>query len=121
MFLPKPTNDKKVNQVVSALVEYFSLYDYGIVWNDGERSIPEIWMLHPSRRFTYFALLSLYEFATRYINDKRVLDFGSGAGYGSYYLASRGAKNVCGIEIDKKSYRYLITKQAPPIHHFATS
>lgn len=106
MFLLKSKNERKVNKVVSALVDYFSLSDYGIVWNDGERSIPEIWMLHPSRRFTYFALLSLYGFAADSIKGKRVLDFGSGVGYGSYYLASRGAESVCGIEIDEKSYRY---------------
>jgi 2-polyprenyl-3-methyl-5-hydroxy-6-metoxy-1,4-benzoquinol methylase len=106
MFLPKPTNEKKINAVVSALNDYLSLSDYGIIWNDGERSIPEIWMLHPSRRFTYFALLSLYEFATRYTAGKNVLDFGCGVGYGSYYLASRGAKSVVGIEIDEKSYRF---------------
>lgn len=106
MFLPKPTNEKKINAVISALNDYFALSDYEIIWNDGERSIPEIWMLHPSRRFTYFALLSLYEFATRYTEGKNVLDFGCGVGYGSYYLASRGAKNVVGIEIDQKSYRY---------------
>lgn len=106
MFLPKPTNEKKINAVVTALNDFFSLPDYEIIWNDGERSIPEIWMLHPNRRFVYFALLSLYEFATRYTEGKNVLDFGCGVGYGSYYLASRGAKNVVGIEIDEKSYRY---------------
>ena len=106
MFLPKPTTEKHINALVSALVDYFSLSDYGIIWNDGERSIPEIWMMHPSRRFTYFALLSLYDFATRYTRGKRVLDLGCGVGYGSYYLASRGAAHVIGIEIDDKSYNY---------------
>lgn len=106
MFLPKPTTANKVNAVIAPLVEYFSLRDYGIVWDDGERPVPEIWMMHPARRFTYFALLSLYEFATRYTVGKRVLDFGCGVGYGTYYLASRGAEMVYGIEIDEKSYRY---------------
>lgn len=105
-FLPKGTNRDKVNRVVSALVDYFSLEEYGIVWNDGERTIPEIWMLHPQRRFTYFGLLSLYDFASNFTKDKFVLDFGCGVGFGSYHLAAKQAKFVDAIDIDDKSIRY---------------
>lgn len=110
MFLPKQTSEKQVNAVVSALVDYFSLPDYGIVWNDGERTIPEIWLLHPARRFTYLALLSLNNFAVKYSIGKHVLDFGCGVGYGSYYLASRGAEKVLGIDIDRKSTQYAMDR-----------
>ncbi len=106
MFLPKPVSEKTSRNFIVALVEYFSLNDYGIVWNDGERVIPDIWMLHPDKRFIYFAHLALYEFATRFIQGKRVLDFGCGVGYGSYYFASRGAHLVIGIDIDEASYSY---------------
>lgn len=106
----KSIKENEINDIVSSLTTGLSLDDYKIVWNDGERSIPEIWMLHPSRRFTYFALLSLYDFATRFTKDKSVLDFGCGVGYGSYYLASRKAQSVLGIEIDDKSYRYSIDR-----------
>ena len=105
-YLAKPVTQSTVNRMVDELTKYLSLADYDIVWNDGERSIPEIWQLVPNRRFTYFALLSLYDFAVPFCQGMKVLDFGSGVGAGSYYLASRGAERVVGIEIDDKSYRY---------------
>jgi 2-polyprenyl-3-methyl-5-hydroxy-6-metoxy-1,4-benzoquinol methylase len=97
---------KQINNVVSSLVSYLELPKYGIEWNEGERSIPEIWAIHPSRRFTQNALLSLYEFASQFTKDMDVLDFGCGVGYGAYHLAVRGAKSVYGIDLDEKSIQF---------------
>jgi hypothetical protein len=40
----------------------------------------------------YWAHLSIYRFAVPFAQGKRVLDAGSGSGYGSSYLARHGAK-----------------------------
>ena len=40
----------------------------------------------------YWAHLSIYHFALKFAEGRRVLDAGSGAGYGSAYLARHGAK-----------------------------
>lgn len=63
------------------------------VTHDGER----VTHLRPDR--DYIAHLSIYHFARRYCGGKRVLDAGSGAGYGSEYLARNGAARVQGIEL----------------------
>ena len=96
-----------VNNHVELLAEYLELEKYGIKWNEGERSIPQIWAIYPPRKFVHFALLSLYEFAaTNFTKGKVVLDFGCGVGYGSYRLGVRDAKSVHGIELDKKAIEF---------------
>ncbi|GFP31231.1 class I SAM-dependent methyltransferase [Candidatus Hakubella thermalkaliphila] len=50
--------------------------------------------------------LSLYDFAQPYTVNKIVLDAGCGYGYGSYYWASNGAKNVVGIDISDEAIQY---------------
>lgn len=54
----------------------------------------------------YFAHLSIYHFASRFCQDGVVLDAGSGAGYGSAYLATHGAQFVQGIDISEKAVRF---------------
>jgi SAM-dependent methyltransferase len=54
----------------------------------------------------YFAHLSIYQFATRFCQDRVVLDAGSGAGYGAAYLASHGARQVVGIDVDEASVAF---------------
>jgi 2-polyprenyl-3-methyl-5-hydroxy-6-metoxy-1,4-benzoquinol methylase len=44
-----------------------------------------------------------YIFAESFVNDKKVLDAGSGLGYGAYYLSASGAKEVIGIDISMKN------------------
>lgn len=97
----------KIENVVNSLVEYLDLESYGIDWNEGERSIPQIWAIYPPRRFVHFALLSLYEFvATNFTKNMVVLDFGCGVGYGAYRLAVRGASFVHGIDLDEKAIKF---------------
>jgi len=52
------------------------------------------------------AHISRYEFALPYTKNKKVLDVGCGAGYGSYYLAANGAKSVLGIDFSKKAIKF---------------
>jgi len=54
----------------------------------------------------YFAHLAVYRFASDYAIDAQVLDAGSGMGYGSAYLADKGAARVIGVDIDCTSVAY---------------
>jgi SAM-dependent methyltransferase len=48
-----------------------------------------------------------YDFASKYAEDKVVLDVASGAGYGSLYLAKIGkARKVFGVDYDKRAIEY---------------
>ena len=60
--------------------------------------------LHPND--CYFAHLSLYYFATRFCQNGMVLDAGSGAGYGSAYLAKHGARFVYGTDLSDKAIAF---------------
>lgn len=44
--------------------------------------------------------LARYLFATRYVAGKRVLDAGTGYGYGASILAAHGAASVVGVDLD---------------------
>ena len=56
----------------------------GKVANLGERAVVD-------NTWSFWAHLSIYHFALPYTSGKRVLDAGSGSGYGAAYLASHGA------------------------------
>lgn len=47
--------------------------------------------------------LARYSFAISYVRGKRVLDVGTGSGYGAAILAASGAANVTAIDIDEPS------------------
>lgn len=47
-----------------------------------------------------------YRFASRFIKGKIVLDIACGAGYGSKYLLSHGAKEVVGVDISDEAIKY---------------
>jgi len=46
-----------------------------------------------------------YEFATRFIEGRKILDVGCGAGYGSYMMSTK-AGSVTGIDIDQKAVEF---------------
>jgi len=73
--------------------------------NRGER----VTYLYPND--SYYAHLSIYSFAVQFCQNSVVLDAGSGSGYGSNYLASKGCRFVYGIDNNKRavafSQRYL--------------
>jgi SAM-dependent methyltransferase len=52
------------------------------------------------------AHLSIYEFFARFVQGRRVLDLGSGTGYGAAHLRQAGAAAVVGIDRDRKSVAY---------------
>lgn len=47
-----------------------------------------------------------YVFASKYVRNKIVLDVACGAGYGSHFLATSGAKRVFGVDIDKRAVSF---------------
>jgi 2-polyprenyl-3-methyl-5-hydroxy-6-metoxy-1,4-benzoquinol methylase len=54
----------------------------------------------------YYAHLSLYYFAAQFAQNSVVLDAGSGAGYGSAYLADHGAQFVHGIDVSAEAVAF---------------
>src|SRR5262245_56295993 len=51
----------------------------------------------------YYAHLSIYAFAVPFAQGAAVLDAGCGTGYGSHYLAERGAKSVTAVDASAKA------------------
>ncbi len=49
---------------------------------------------------TFWEHIHRYNFAARWVRNKRVLDIASGEGYGCYGLLNAGAKSVIGVDID---------------------
>lgn len=58
----------------------------------------------------YFEHLNRYNFANQFVTGKNVVDVACGVGYGSYLLATSGAKSVFGIDISKKAIKYAQSK-----------
>jgi SAM-dependent methyltransferase len=54
----------------------------------------------------YYAHLSIYYFGSQFCRDGWVLDAGSGAGYGSVYLAEHGARFVRAIDISEQGVSF---------------
>lgn len=71
--------------------------------SDGER------VTHLFPNDCYYAHLSIYHFALNYCQDGLVLDAGAGAGYGSFYLAEKGARFVWGIDASEYAIRFCQT------------
>jgi 2-polyprenyl-3-methyl-5-hydroxy-6-metoxy-1,4-benzoquinol methylase len=74
--------------------------DFDDITDAGER----VTHLYPND--CYYAHLSIYKFAVKYAQDKLVLDAGSGAGYGTAYIADKGAHFVWGIDVNSKAIAF---------------
>jgi SAM-dependent methyltransferase len=70
----------------------------------GERLVP-----YTVDRVTFSQHLNRYIFASQYADNKRVLDAACGAGYGSYYLSTKGAGEVYGIDIESSAIEWANT------------
>jgi|Deesub1362B_J571_1020462.scaffolds.fasta_scaffold00891_7 ubiquinone/menaquinone biosynthesis C-methylase UbiE len=55
-----------------------------------------------------------YVFASNYVKNKIVLDVACGAGYGSHFLAIKGAKKVYGVDIDENALKIAKTYYVHP-------
>ena len=70
--------------------------------DDGERHIPELY----GYNLNHFRHMAAYNFAAKFVKNKFVLDDGCGAGYGSFYLRTQGAKEVLGMDISADAINY---------------
>ncbi len=77
-----------------------SLRDIEAISAGGER----VTHLYPND--CYYAHLSIYCLASQFCQGGLVLDAGSGAGYGSAYLADHGARYVWGIDVSESSVAF---------------
>ena len=78
----------------------------------GERVIPEL----QREELVYAEHLVRYRLAAQFAPGRRVLDVGSGEGYGTALLAAAGADSAIGIDLDEESVaharaRYGLTFQ----------
>ena len=71
----------------------------------GERIIPEESFCGPETNI-YKEHVARYNFASKYIKGKKVLDIACGSGYGSEILLKQGAKYVIGSDISKNTIDY---------------
>lgn len=69
-------------------------------WMFREQIDPEDRLLSRRRAASH---LARYRFASPFTTGKRILDLGCGAGYGTAYLKSHGAKEVVGVDIDRRA------------------
>ena len=58
--------------------------------------------------------LARYQFATRFVSGRRVLDLACGAGYGSALLAEAGATVVVGVDRSPETILYARSRYARP-------
>jgi len=66
--------------------------------NTSERHIINSEFQNEAEYYIHLVHIATYEFASKYVKGKRVLDYGCGSGYGSYILSSL-ADNVTGVDI----------------------
>ncbi|MBE0425215.1 MAG: class I SAM-dependent methyltransferase [Nitrospirae bacterium] len=74
----------------------------------GERVVPAY------KNDCFYAHLSIYNFAKDFVLNKAVLDAGCGSGYGTHYLATHGAKTVCGIDIGEDAVKFATENYQQP-------
>jgi SAM-dependent methyltransferase len=78
-----------------------------IEWT-GERAVP--WVQDPAMLYEHF---HRYLWAARLLDARRVLDLGSGEGYGAAILASRSTE-VLGVDIDEQAVEHANANYARP-------
>jgi SAM-dependent methyltransferase len=75
----------------------------------GERVIPEL----QRGELVYAEHLVRYRVAAQFAKGRRVLDAGSGEGYGTAMLAAAGASSTVGIDIDEESVGHARERYGP--------
>jgi SAM-dependent methyltransferase len=77
-------------------------YDRLVLRPTGERVIPA----EQREELVYAEHLARYRFAAQFAPGRRVLDAGSGEGYGTALLNDAGAASVIGLDVDDESVRH---------------
>lgn len=68
----------------------------------GERVVPDVVEVMP----LFEEHLARYFFASKFVQNQKVLDLGCGTGYGSYHLSQNGAQSVLAGDLDGETVRY---------------
>lgn len=68
----------------------------------GERHIIHHQFTNKSELYLHLMHIATYEYAKKFVKDKKVLDYGCGSGYGSHML-SETAASVTGVDISKEA------------------
>lgn len=82
------------------------------VTDEGERVTPD----YPY--WGFYAHLSIYAFAKPFAVGNRVLDAGSGTGYGTHYLLEHGASYVKGVDYSSKAIDFCRKRYSGDSLHF---
>jgi SAM-dependent methyltransferase len=85
----------------------------------GERMMLEQYQDTPEKYLIYLMHIATYRFAAAYTADKRVLDFGSGSGYGSAMIAD-AARSVIGVDVSAEAVDHARTHHTRPNLAFQT-
>lgn len=71
----------------------------------GERVVEEFYQSSPENYLIYLFHVVTYNFASRYVQRKKVLDYGCGSGYGTYRM-SRDCESIVGVDIAEDAVEY---------------
>jgi SAM-dependent methyltransferase len=82
----------------------------------GERVIPDRYELKPMLQ----EHLIRYSFALPYMQDADVIDLGCGCGYGTYLLATQGARSAVGVDLSPEAVEYARSHYQLPNLSFET-
>ena len=77
--------------------------------NTGERHIIDEEFTSVSDYYIHLLHIASYEYALPFVANKRVLDYGSGSGYGTYMLAEK-AESVLGVDVSAEAVSYAKDK-----------
>jgi SAM-dependent methyltransferase len=84
----------------------------------GERVYKELYKSSPANYLIYLFHKVTYNFASEYVKDKYVLDYGCGSGYGTHYIASF-CKSIVGVDIAADAIEYAQSRYQAPNLVFA--
>ena len=69
---------------------------------DGERTLPDV----PEENYWFQRHVAVYAWVAAHVAGKRVVDMGSGEGYGADLLAGAGAASVVGVEANPDAFEH---------------
>ncbi|HUX96178.1 MAG TPA: class I SAM-dependent methyltransferase [Bacteroidales bacterium] len=73
--------------------------------NTGERHIPSLEIKDEAEYYNHLMHIATYRYALQFANNKQVLDYGCGSGYGSFML-SKVSDRITAIDISEETLLY---------------